>query len=95
MLLDDPVFVLKRELLVVPLIGWYLRKAGNIAIDRAAGFRAIKAMLPAVDRALADGAQVIVFPEGTRAAAGAAPALSAGDRRPLCPRRARRWCRWR
>ena len=69
-LLDDPIYVLKRELLVVPFLGWYLRKAGNIAIDRGAGFRAIRTMLPAVDRALAEGAKVIVFPEGTRTAPG-------------------------
>lgn len=69
-LLDDPIYVLKRELLVVPFLGWYLRKAGNIAIDRGAGFRAIRTMLPAVDRALAEGAKVIVFPEGTRSAPG-------------------------
>jgi 1-acyl-sn-glycerol-3-phosphate acyltransferase len=69
-LVDDPVFVLKRELLRVPFVGWYMRKAGSIAVDRAAGFRAIKGMLPEVDRALAEGAQVIVFPEGTRAGPG-------------------------
>ena len=76
-LVADPVFVLKRELLSVPLIGWYMRKGGSIPIDRAAGFRAIKAMLPAVDRALANGAQVIVFPEGTR--------TPPGQRRPYHP----------
>jgi 1-acyl-sn-glycerol-3-phosphate acyltransferase len=70
LLLDDPVFVLKRELLKVPLIGWYMRKAGSIPIDRAAGFRSIKAMLPGVERALSNGAQVIIFPEGTRTPPG-------------------------
>jgi 1-acyl-sn-glycerol-3-phosphate acyltransferase len=69
-LVEDPVFVLKKELLEVPFLGWYMRKAGSIAVDRAAGFRAIKEMLPAVERALADGAQVIVFPEGTRTGLG-------------------------
>jgi 1-acyl-sn-glycerol-3-phosphate acyltransferase len=69
-LLADPIYVLKRELVGVPLIGWYLKKAGNIAIDRAAGFRAIKTMMPSVRRALAEGAQVVVFPEGTRTAPG-------------------------
>jgi 1-acyl-sn-glycerol-3-phosphate acyltransferase len=69
-LVNDPVFVLKRELLAVPLVGWYMRKAGSIAVDRGAGFRAMKRMLPEVERALADGAQVIVFPEGTRTAPG-------------------------
>ena len=69
-LLDDPVFVLKRELLGVPLVGWYMRKAGGIPIEREAGVRAIRTMLPRVQGALADGAQVIVFPEGTRTPAG-------------------------
>ncbi|HYN38827.1 MAG TPA: lysophospholipid acyltransferase family protein [Rhodospirillales bacterium] len=78
LLLDDPVYVLKRELLSVPFFGWYLRKAGNIAIDRGAGARAIRTMLPAVERALADGAQVIVFPEGTRTAPGERGAYQPG-----------------
>jgi 1-acyl-sn-glycerol-3-phosphate acyltransferase len=76
-LVEDPVFVLKRELLAVPFLGWYMRKAGSIAVDRAAGLRAIKRMLPEVDRALAEGAQVIVFPEGTR--------TGPGQRRPYHP----------
>lgn len=76
-LLDDPVFVLKRELLKVPFLGWYMAKSGAIPVDRAAGFRAVKKMLPRVERALAAGAQVIVFPEGTR--------TPPGQRRPYQP----------
>lgn len=70
LLLPDPVYILKRELLGIPFLGWYLRKAGNIAIDRAAGVRAIRSMLPAANKALAEGSQIIVFPEGTRAEPG-------------------------
>lgn len=77
LLLADPVFVLKEELFRVPLFGWYLRRAGNIGIPRDAGFRAIKTMLPAVARRLDEGAQIIVFPEGTR--------LAPGERRPYHP----------
>lgn len=69
-LLPDPVYILKRELLQVPLLGWNLWKCGNIPIDRAAGLSAIRAMLPRVAQALARGSQVIVFPEGTRVAPG-------------------------
>lgn len=69
-LLEDPVYVLKRELLLIPFFGWYLRKAGNIAIDRAAGFQAIKVMQARVERAIAEGATVIIFPEGTRTTPG-------------------------
>jgi 1-acyl-sn-glycerol-3-phosphate acyltransferase len=68
--LTDPVYVLKRELLEIPGFGLYLGRLGNIGIDRDAGFRAIKQMLPAVGSRLAEGAQVIVFPEGTRVAPG-------------------------
>jgi 1-acyl-sn-glycerol-3-phosphate acyltransferase len=70
LLLPDPVYVLKKELFRVPLFGWYLRKAGNIGIPRQAGLRAIRAMLPAAARRLGEGAQVVVFPEGTRVAPG-------------------------
>jgi len=65
-LLADPVFVLKKELLRLPFIGWYLKASGQIAIDRAAGLRAMAAMAHAAREALAQGRQVIVFPEGHR-----------------------------
>jgi 1-acyl-sn-glycerol-3-phosphate acyltransferase len=67
-LLDDPIYVLKQELISNPMIGRYLRKAGNIAIDRAAGLRALKGMVAAAEARLAEEAQIIIFPEGTRTA---------------------------
>lgn len=69
--LEKPVFILKKELLWIPLIGWHFQKAGCIAIDRSMGVQAIRAMVPATKAALAKGRQVIVFPEGTRVAFGA------------------------
>jgi 1-acyl-sn-glycerol-3-phosphate acyltransferase len=72
LLVDDPVFVLKRELFRVPLFGWYLWKAGNIGVERSAGAAAIRHMLPGAERRLAEGATLIIFPEGTRAAPGEA-----------------------
>jgi 1-acyl-sn-glycerol-3-phosphate acyltransferase len=71
LLVPDPVFILKRELFRVPVFGWFLKHAGNIGIDRRAGFRAIRQMLPLVGQRLAEGAQIVVFPEGTRVAPGA------------------------
>lgn len=64
------VWVLKRELLWVPLIGWGLAMLNPIAIDRKAGFRAIKEIARQGAERLADGACVVVFPEGTRTAPG-------------------------
>lgn len=69
-LLDDPVFAIKRELFAIPLVGWYMRKAGCIRIDRSSPVRAMRTMIEGATRALADGAQVVVFPEGTRVAPG-------------------------
>ena len=70
LLCDDPVYVLKRELTYIPLFGWYLRKAGNIGIDRSAGATSLRAMFPKVKQRLNEGCQVIVFPEGTRTPPG-------------------------
>jgi 1-acyl-sn-glycerol-3-phosphate acyltransferase len=36
---DDPTFVLKRELMWIPLFGWYAWRAGMVPIDRKAGSR--------------------------------------------------------
>lgn len=69
-ILGRPVFILKKELLSVPLIGWHFRKAGNIPVDRAMGAKALRAMVPAAAAAIAAGHQVVVFPEGTRVGPG-------------------------
>ncbi len=64
--LDRPIFILKRELIFIPLIGWYMQRAGFINIDRSAGAGAMRKMLREAKAALESGRQVIVFPEGTR-----------------------------
>jgi 1-acyl-sn-glycerol-3-phosphate acyltransferase len=69
--LGDPVFVLKRELMRVPLYGWYARRVGMIAIDREAGGGALRNMTKAARHALAGGLCVVIFPEGTRKKVGA------------------------
>lgn len=69
-LLPSPVYVLKRELLAIPGYGWHARHAGMIAVDRAAGASALRHLVRAATAALAQGRQVVVFPEGTRMAPG-------------------------
>lgn len=79
LLLRDPAVVLKRELLMLPLFGWYLTKAGNIPVDRKAGANALRGMLKAAESAVAAGRPVALFPQGTRLAPGArAPYQRAG-----------------
>lgn len=66
----DPAIVLKRELMLIPFYGWYLWKAGMIAIDRGAGASALKRMVAAGERIAAEGRAIVIFPEGTRTAPG-------------------------
>jgi 1-acyl-sn-glycerol-3-phosphate acyltransferase len=65
-----PAYVLKRELLFLPLFGIYLQKAGHIAVDRSAGARALKKMLAAAKLRRDQGRDILIFPEGTRVAVG-------------------------
>src|SRR5271165_3118573 len=68
--LGDPACVLKRELLFVPFYGWYMARAGSIAIDRKAGAAALRRMVAAARPAAAEGRPVVIFPQGTRATPG-------------------------
>jgi 1-acyl-sn-glycerol-3-phosphate acyltransferase len=69
-LLPDVAYVLKKELLSIPIYGWHARKAEMIPVDRAGGGAALRTMLRGAQKALAEGRQVVIFPEGTRTAPG-------------------------
>ena len=78
MLLPRPAYVLKKELLKVPLFGALMRPSGMIVVDRRAGSRAIRELMRDGKRARDDGRQVVIFPEGTRARPGAPHVLQPG-----------------
>lgn len=63
-------WVLKRELMWVPVLGWVLWLLKPIAIDRRGGGVAVQQVLDQGRRRLADGLWVMVFPEGTRMPVG-------------------------
>lgn len=71
-------FVLKRELLRVPLFGWGLRLMDPIAIDRSAPRAALHAMLRQGAEVLGAGISVVIFPEGTRVPPGQTRPYRAG-----------------
>ncbi len=70
LLLDSPAYILKRELLRIPIFGWFLRAHQMISIDRKGGARALKKMVAEAAAAARDGRTIIIFPEGTRTAPG-------------------------
>ena len=64
---NSPVFILKKELLMIPIFGWYLKKIGSISIkrnkiskDKLGFFDDILKLISSSDRPL------IIFPQGTR-----------------------------
>jgi 1-acyl-sn-glycerol-3-phosphate acyltransferase len=63
-------WILKRELMWIPLFGWALAASGAISIDRSAGRRALHQIIEQGIKRLRTGAWVIIFPEGTRTAPG-------------------------
>lgn len=65
------VWVMKREILFIPFVGWGCMLARCIAIDRKAGGSAVNQVLrQGKDRMRKLGAWILVFPEGTRMAPG-------------------------
>jgi 1-acyl-sn-glycerol-3-phosphate acyltransferase len=70
LLLDDPAPVLKRELLWLPIWGWYAAKASVIPVNRGARSKAIAGMIAAAKKVRAEGRPIVIFPQGTRVAPG-------------------------
>lgn len=80
-LFPRPSFILKRSLLWVPLFGWYLKKAGMVPVDRGGGSAALAAMTERARKAISEGRQIIIFPEGTRRSPLAPPQYRRGATR--------------
>ncbi len=68
-LFPNPVFVLKRELMRIPLVGLYIRKL-FVPVDRGKPTEALKMISQKIQNIGGANAQVIIFPEGTRVAPG-------------------------
>ena len=77
-LFDNPVFIVKRELQWIPIFGWLMIKGRMVPVNRRAGSQALIAMTERARVEFADNRQLIIFPEGTRRPAGAAPRYKLG-----------------
>ncbi len=71
--LKDPSYILKRELMFLPIFGWFAAKAKVVAVNRGKRSIALAAMTKAAARQLNEGRQIIIYPEGTRVTPFAPP----------------------
>ena len=79
---NSPVFILKKELLLIPIFGWYLKKIGSISIERnkvsrenLGFFNDISNIINTTERPL------IIFPQGTRTEPNERPPFKKGASR--------------
>jgi 1-acyl-sn-glycerol-3-phosphate acyltransferase len=77
-ILNDAAYVMKKELMRIPVYGWYSRVAGMIVVDREANAKALRQLLAEARECIADERQVVIFPEGHRMAPGVTGAYKPG-----------------
>ncbi|MGH6970562.1 MAG: lysophospholipid acyltransferase family protein, partial [Caulobacteraceae bacterium] len=68
--LDRACFTMKKELTWIPFFAWYAAKVRTIVLDRGGGANALRKMLRDARARLAEGRQILIFPEGTRGEPG-------------------------
>jgi 1-acyl-sn-glycerol-3-phosphate acyltransferase len=74
----DPVYILKRELMWIPLFGWYVGKMRMIPVHRGSKTVALKSITDGAKIAIAENRQIMIYPEGTRRAPGDEPSYKYG-----------------
>lgn len=77
-LLRDPAIVLKEELKWIPLYGWFCVKFEHILVERSRASVSLKKLVADAKLRAAAGREIVIFPEGTRQAPGAAPDYKPG-----------------
>jgi 1-acyl-sn-glycerol-3-phosphate acyltransferase len=70
--LDDSCFVMRKELMRIPVFGLYARKAGMVVLDREGGAKALRDLLAQSRERLQDVRPLVIFPEGHRGDPGVA-----------------------
>lgn len=76
--LADPAFILKHELHMIPVFGWWSIRMGMIPVKRGKRSVALREMTQVAARTVRDDRQVVIFPEGTRTSPGAVPHYKVG-----------------
>ncbi len=79
---NSPVFILKKELLIIPIFGWYLKKIGSISIKRDKTSKENLGFFNKVSRAVLNSNRpLLIFPQGTRVLPHERPPLKKGASR--------------
>jgi|TARA_B100001057_G_scaffold401948_1_gene413629 1-acyl-sn-glycerol-3-phosphate acyltransferase len=79
---NSPVFILKKELLRIPIFGWYLKKIGSISINRNKISRDNLGFFKDILRTInSDDRPLIIFPQGTRVLPEERPSFKKGATR--------------
>lgn len=68
--LPRPRFIMKRELVRAPILGWYALRIGCVPVDRGRGSQALRQMSEGVRHNRAGPGQLVIYPQGTRVAPG-------------------------
>lgn len=77
-LFKDPALVMKAELGLIPVYGWFAHKFEHIMVKRSRAALALKTMIVDAKARVAENREVLIFPEGTRSAPGAPPDYKPG-----------------
>lgn len=68
--MPNTFFIMKRELLWIPIYGWAFWRCGMLGVNRARGKTNMKKLAEDVEKRVLDGYTLVIFPEGTRAKPG-------------------------
>ena len=68
--MPNTFFIMKRELLWIPIYGWAFWRCGMVGVNRAKGRTNMKQLAESVEQRVLDGYTLVIFPEGTRAKPG-------------------------
>ena len=79
---NSPVFILKKELLQIPIFGWYLKKIGSISINRNKVSKDNLGFFEDIFKTInSNNSPLIIFPQGTRVLPDERPSFKKGAAR--------------